>query len=121
VLKTTLGRLRVVGYLEGISFLTLLGIAMPLKYLANEPKPVLIVGWIHGLLFMLFVAAVIHARIVWHWSPMRTIGALSASILPFGPFVLDIWLRHDDAERSAGDVAGVAPVSMEEVRKPDSF
>ena len=52
-------RLRLVGGLEGISYLLLLGVAMPLKYLAGMPAMVQVAGWIHGLLFTLFVAAVL--------------------------------------------------------------
>src|SRR5438552_3773981 len=56
VLKTILRRLRLVGYTEGVSFLVLLGIAMPLKYFAGMPLAVTIVGAIHGLLWILYVA-----------------------------------------------------------------
>jgi hypothetical protein len=48
VLKTSLGRLRVIGFVEGVSFLVLLGAAMPLKYLADMPLAVKIVGSAHG-------------------------------------------------------------------------
>ena len=50
-IKTSLGRLRVVGFWEGISFLVLLGIAMPLKYLAGWPDAVRVVGMAHGVFF----------------------------------------------------------------------
>jgi len=101
MLKTPLGRLRLAGFLEGASFLALLGIAMPLKYLAGEPTPVLVVGWIHGLLFILYVVAIARAKIALSWSPVRTAGALAASVLPFGPFVFDIWLRRDQRQAAA--------------------
>jgi integral membrane protein len=96
--KTTLGRLRLVGLLEGISFLVLLGIAMPLKYAAGERLPTLIMGWIHGLLFILFVIAVARTSAAFRWSRMRTAGALAAAVVPFGPFVLDASLRRDERD-----------------------
>jgi integral membrane protein len=95
VLTRSLNRLRIVGGLEGISYLVLLGIAMPLKYLAGMPATVQVVGWIHGLLFMLFIAAVLDVRWRLQWRPKRVFGALVASILPFGTFVLDGYLRED--------------------------
>ena len=52
MLKSHCGRVRFVGRLEAISFLTLLGIAMPLKYLGDMPQAVQVVGWIHGVLFV---------------------------------------------------------------------
>jgi integral membrane protein len=81
--------------LEGVSFLVLLGIAMPLKYLAGKPWMVSVVGAAHGLLFLLFVAAVFQVAFTHRWPLMRVIGALAASVVPFGPFVLDAHLRRE--------------------------
>ena len=93
--QRSLTRLRIVGGLEGISYLVLLGIAMPLKYLAGMPEMVRIVGWGHGLLFMLFLAAVGHTAATIRWPSKRILGALAASVIPFGTFVLDAYLRRD--------------------------
>ena len=60
-LKTSLGRLRVIGWWEGVSFLLLLGVAMPLKYFADWPLGVRYVGMAHGILFLLYVVAAIQA------------------------------------------------------------
>ena len=80
--------LRKVGKIEGISFLVLLLVAMPLKYLADLPMAVRIVGWIHGLLFMWFCWVLYNARI--SGLPGRvSLLALLAALLPFGPFVMD--------------------------------
>jgi integral membrane protein len=97
VLKTSLDRLRVVGMMEGASFLLLLGVAMPLKYLAGMPQMVPVVGMLHGILFMLYVAAVVHASVELRWPPRRIVAALAASVLPFGPFVFDAHLRRVQA------------------------
>lgn len=85
--------------MEGVSFLVLLGVAMPLKYIAGQPLAVTIVGSIHGVLFVLYIAAIAHMKVAMNWPNRRVIGALAASILPFGPFIFDIQLRRD--ERSA--------------------
>ena len=80
---------RMIGTLEGISFLLLLGIAMPLKYMAGIPEPVKIVGWAHGLLFVLYVGAVVQAKFTLNWSLKQVFFALLASVIPFGPFIID--------------------------------
>ena len=90
-----MNRLRVVGWLEGISYLVLLGIAMPLKYLAGIPEMVRVVGWAHGLLFVVFIGAVAHTARTVRWPFGRVLGALAASVTPFGTFVLDAYLRRD--------------------------
>jgi len=55
--QTPIGQLRLLAILEGISFLVLLGVAMPMKYLLDIPAAVKLVGWVHGILFMLFCGA----------------------------------------------------------------
>jgi integral membrane protein len=86
--------------MEGASFLVLLGIAMPLKYLAGLPQAVRVVGMLHGLLFLLFVAAVVQVSVAKRWPPRRVLAALIASVLPFGPFVFDAHLRRVSAARA---------------------
>jgi integral membrane protein len=88
-LKTSLGRLRVIGWWEGVSFLVLLGIAMPLKYLAGFPQAVRVVGMAHGVLFLLYLWAAIQAALERDWTWKRTALVLVASLLPAGPFVID--------------------------------
>ena len=95
-MKTPVSRLRIIGFYEGISYLALLGIAMPLKYMAGIPEPVKYVGWAHGLLFMLFSLAVAQVAIVKRWSLVKVLAALVASVLPFGPFVLDAKLLKEE-------------------------
>lgn len=86
-------RLRLVGMLEGVSFLTLMGIAMPLKYLAHMPAAVKYVGWVHGLLFVLYVLALGQATAARMWSPLKAVLLFVAAIVPFGTFVADRWLK----------------------------
>ena len=86
--------LRIVGLCEAISFLVLLGIAMPLKYAAGMPAAVKWIGWTHGLLFICYavMAALVFSRE--RWPVSRVPGVLFAALLPFGTFVLERkWLR----------------------------
>ena len=99
-LKTPLGRLRVIGFWEGISFLVLLGIAMPLKYIAGWPDAVRVVGMAHGILFLLYLWAAMQAAQERDWPWRRTAIVLVASLLPAGPFVIDAKiLRSEAAEK----------------------
>lgn len=86
LLGTALGRLRAIGFLEGVSFLVLLGIAMPLKYLAGRPEAVRLVGMAHGVLFVLYVLLVIQVSIARSWSWRKALLALVVSVVPFGTF-----------------------------------
>lgn len=81
--------LRVTGIAEGISFLLLLGVAMPLKYLAGIPEMVTFVGWAHGLLLILYIAGIIWVREVAGMSIKSCALAFVASLLPFGTFYAD--------------------------------
>ena len=84
--------MRKIGIAEGISFLLLLLVAMPLKYLGHNPTLVHWLGPIHGGLFLLYVAsAVVVARIQrWRWLDIML--AFVASVIPFGPFVFEAWI-----------------------------
>src|SRR5688500_17863994 len=84
--RTPIGRLRVVAFVEGCSFLLLLGVAMPLKYLAGLPLAVRFVGSIHGALFVLFCAALVHAVVAARWSMLCGCLVFASSLTPFGTF-----------------------------------
>jgi integral membrane protein len=88
-IKTSIGRLRMIGFWEGISFLLLLGIAMPLKYYFGSPEAVRVVGMAHGVLFLLYLWAAIQAALEHDWSWKRTAIVLAASLLPAGPFFME--------------------------------
>ena len=91
--------------IEAVSFLVLLGIAMPLKYFANLPEAVRLVGWVHGILFIGFLVALMLARDAMRWSFRWTALVVLAALLPFGPFVIDRRLRRED-EICSRDFAG---------------
>ena len=80
---------RLIAFLEGISYLLILGLSMPLKYLANIPEPNKFIGYAHGFLF---IAYIILAILVWFekkWSIKRLLILLIASLLPFATFYID--------------------------------
>ena len=85
--------LRWVGFLEGISFLLLLFIAMPMKYMFDNPILVKYVGMGHGVLFIAFLVVLFVVCEKQKWSLKMFILGLIASILPFGPFVFDAKLK----------------------------
>jgi len=85
---------KIIGYAEGVSFLALLGIAMPLKYLADQPHAVKLVGWIHGVLFILYLFAAFRLSREQKWTFAQLRGAFLAALLPFGPFVFEHRLKH---------------------------
>lgn len=88
-------RFRLIAMLEGISFLVLLCIAMPLKYYAGLPIAVRIVGMAHGVLFVAYGALVAVFVLRRMWSLGKGAEAMMYSLLPFGTFVLDAKLRRE--------------------------
>ena len=95
MLTSAVGRLRAVGMVEAVSFLLLLGVAMPLKYFAGMPVAVKIAGWIHGLLFLAFGLCLLVAHGERRWSIRWSALVLIAALLPFGPFVIDRRLKSE--------------------------
>lgn len=103
-MKNPIPFLRRIALVEGVSFLLLLGIAMPLKYLANLPVAVKVAGWTHGLLFVTFCYALLQALLrVSNWSFARSVVVFISALLPFGPFVLDRKLRQWEEEAELED------------------
>lgn len=96
LLKTQIGRLRVIAFIEGVSFLIILFVTMPLKYYAAMPQPNKVIGMIHGVLFLYYVISVIQTKIAYSWNWKKTSLALLASIIPFGTFWADVKLFRED-------------------------
>lgn len=80
---------RAIAYSEGISFLLLLAVAMPLKYVYGLPQAVKVIGMIHGLLFVAYVLVLAYVASENNWSLRKSIWGLVASVLPFGPFIFE--------------------------------
>jgi integral membrane protein len=87
---------RIVALAEGISFMVLLCIAMPLKYVANMPEAVRITGMLHGVLFITYI--------ILAWESMNKLNkkwswffiAVGYSVIPFGAFYLEKQLKNKD-------------------------
>ncbi|MBC7654529.1 MAG: DUF3817 domain-containing protein [Oligoflexus sp.] len=88
LMKSPLGRLRIVGFLEGCSFL-LLGLTMVLKYQFLMPFPNYVVGLAHGVLFITYVLLVLQVSYINKWSLVTMFWAFLASLIPFGTFYAD--------------------------------
>lgn len=93
-MKSSLSVLRLLALLEGISYLLLLFIAMPLKYYWDSPQPVKIIGMAHGVLFVMFCINLLIVHLKLKWKMGITIGAFISSLIPFGTFYADKkWFR----------------------------
>ena len=91
-----LHRFRIIGIVEGISFLVLLLIAMPLKYMLHLPQPVKYTGWIHGVLFMSYIYLLIDVAVTFKKSFGWCFKSFIAAFLPFGTFVTDKQLKKEE-------------------------
>lgn len=98
LLATDLGRFRLLAFAEGLSFLIVLFITMPLKYYYDQPQPNKVVGMLHGLLFVGYCYYVLLLKWERNWSWGKALLLWLASIVPFGTFVAD-WklLRQETA------------------------
>lgn len=91
---------RKIAIIEGVSYLILLFVAMPLKYIFDIPDAVKYFGWIHGVLFLAFIGILIITTFQYKWSIKRVIIYLIASVLPFIPFILDKNLKKEYTDKS---------------------
>ncbi|MDO5971060.1 DUF3817 domain-containing protein [Flavivirga aquimarina] len=80
---------RIVAFLEGISYILLLFIATPIKYLMHDPQYVKLLGMPHGLLFVAYVALAFMLKKDFNWNTKQFATVLIASIIPFGTFYID--------------------------------
>lgn len=86
---------RIIALLEGISYILLLGIAVPIKYILNDPTYVKMLGMPHGLLFVAYIILAFVIRTKLNWNSKTMFIVLLASIIPFGTFYVDLkYLKH---------------------------
>ena len=88
LLKTALGRLRIVAFIEGCSYL-LLGFTMILKYKFAMPEPNYVDGLAHGILFVLYIVLLLQVSFIHRWNIFKMFMAFLASLVPFGTFYAD--------------------------------
>ncbi|WP_350656184.1 DUF3817 domain-containing protein [Psychrobacter sp. S1-30-MNA-CIBAN-0213] len=91
--NSSLKNLTIMGYLEGTSFLLLLGIAMPLKYMMGIPEAVKYVGMAHGVLFIAYIVILMGSTIKIKMPLWAMPAGVLGSFLPFGPFIFDHFLK----------------------------
>ena len=84
-----------IGYLEGTSFLLLLFIAMPLKYMMDIPEGVKYIGMAHGMLFITYIIILIGSAIKMKMPLWAIPAGVLGSLLPFGPFIFDHLLKKN--------------------------
>ena len=96
-----LGRYRVMAILVGIGLLTLLGVAMPLKYLADNRAVIGIVGPVHGLLYFLYLLAVADLGFKAGWSLLRIVRIMLAGAVPFLSFKVERDVAREIRTRDA--------------------
>jgi integral membrane protein len=108
LLRSDLGRFRVVSLLEGLSYLALVFFAMPMKYGWGDPSWVRLFGRVHGGLFVLFVVALVRACEERSWSARQAGRAFGLSLVPFGAFVLEKQLAAEAAEEAPEALASPA-------------
>ncbi len=90
LVKSNTGRLRIIGFLEGVSLLVLVFVAVPLKYIGHLPALVKMIGPVHGILFLLFIILTISVGVEQKWSFRGTTWkVLLACLIPFGTFYID--------------------------------
>ncbi|MGS0526323.1 DUF3817 domain-containing protein [Zobellia nedashkovskayae] len=88
--KTKLGRLRIIGFLEGISLLILVFVAVPMKYYFLDPSLTKSLGPIHGALFLLFIINTVGVGVEQNWRFRKTTWkVILACFIPFGTFYID--------------------------------
>ena len=80
---------RLTAFLEGVSYILLLFIAVPIKYLLNEALYVKILGMPHGILFIAYILFSIIAKIKYNWNFKKFLVISIASLVPFGTFYID--------------------------------
>jgi len=93
MVKTPIARFRLISFLEGVSYVLLVFIAMPMKYLADNPLPVKIIGMGHGVLFILFMIFLYESMRKHDWGNNFSIKLFIYSLLPFGTFYMDKKLK----------------------------
>lgn len=90
LLKSKIGRLRILGFLEGVSLLVLLFVAVPMKYLFENPILSQTLGPIHGAIFLLFLFNTLSVGIEKNWKfSSTTWKIILACFIPFGTFYID--------------------------------
>ncbi|WP_321314985.1 DUF3817 domain-containing protein [Halarcobacter sp.] len=87
--SNALSRFRLISAIEGLSYLILVFVAMPIKYIGENPYPVKVFGMIHGVLFIIFMISLFEAKIKEKWNTGLMFQLFVLSLIPFGAFVIE--------------------------------
>lgn len=85
---------RLVSLIEGLSFLVLLLVAIPLRAYADMPEVVYYVGWIHGILFLAYGALALTVSHLQQWSIAYWLLVFLLGAVPFGFLVVESHLKR---------------------------
>ena len=88
-MNITLKTFRIISLLEALSFVILLLVAMPIKYILGNPELVRIVGMAHGILFVLYILGALLFKKKSNWSNQILVEVILCSIIPLGPLYVD--------------------------------
>ena len=107
-MTSSLTRFRVLAVLVGIGLLVLVGVAMPLRYLAGDPHFSEYFSPVHGALYMLYLVATVDLGRRVGWSALRMLGVMLAGTVPFLSFVVERRVARDAAARLSTASRGAA-------------
>jgi integral membrane protein len=97
--RTSLLFYRTLAYTVGVGLVILVLVAVPLKYFADSPTLVAIVGPLHGFLYMVYLVAAVNLAFRSRWSPVKTVLVMLAGTIPFVSFVAERKVTADEAAR----------------------
>lgn len=92
---------RTLAYVVGVGLIILVLVGVPLKYLADSPGVVSVVGPLHGFLYMVYLVATVNLAFRARWSPVKTVLVMLAGTIPFVSFVAERKVTADEAAREA--------------------
>jgi integral membrane protein len=110
-MKNPIAVLRATALIEGVSFLLLLFLAMPLKYIWDQPAAVRVVGAAHGALWVAFCAMLFYTTFVAKWPLTRAALLFVAALIPFGPWLIDRRMKLYEQEYLQLRTNRVSPAS----------
>jgi integral membrane protein len=91
---------RALAYVVGVGLVILVLVAVPLKYFADSPTLVAIVGPLHGFLYMVYLVATVNLAFRARWSPVKTVLVMLAGTIPFVSFVAERKVTADEETRA---------------------
>lgn len=96
LLKTPVGRLRIMSILDALSYIYLLYCSLYLKAMLGDDSAVRTPGMLHGIFFTIYLLTLLHAMIVKKWTLVTAFLIGITSVIPFLPFWLEGWLKKQD-------------------------